>query len=83
VIGLDPRMSSIRIDHPNLSVAVVVEKRLQILARTIPCPDDFRAIDVRGVIHPLVVHVMAWSIANYNQILLGRGLQLPSDLRAR
>ena len=82
-IRLELRRSRIGIDQPDPPVAVVIEQWFEIPAWNLSRPNDFRGVDLRGVIHPLVGYVMAWSIANYNEMLLGRSLQLPGDLRAR
>ena len=73
----------IGIDPPDPSVAVVIEKGFGIPAWNLARPNDFRGVDVGSVIHPLLVYLMVWSIANYNEMLLGCGLQLRGDLRAR
>ena len=82
-IGRELRRKGIDIEQPDPAVVVVIEKGFEIPARNLARPNDFRGVDLGGVIHPLVGHVMVWSIANYNEMFLGRGLQLPGDLRAR
>ena len=82
-IGLELWTNSISIDQPDPSVVVVIEKGFEIPAWNFSRPYDFRGVDLRRVIHPLVVHIMVWSIVNYNKMLLGCGLQLPGDSRAR
>jgi hypothetical protein len=73
----------IGIDQPDPPVAVVIEKGFEVPAWDLARPNDSRGVDLRGVIHPFFEHVMIWSIANYNEMLLGRGLQLRGDSRAR
>ena len=82
-IGLDLRMSRIGIDEPYFPMAVVIEKGREIPAWNLARPNDFRGVDFRSVIHPFMEHIVVWSIANYNEMLLGRDPQLPGDLGAR
>ena len=44
----------VRLRQPNAAIAIVMDKFLVTCLIHFPGPDDFRLIDVRGVIDPLV-----------------------------
>jgi hypothetical protein len=68
-VGLELRRSSISIDQPDPSVAVVIEKGLEIPAWDIARPHHLPVVDVGAVVDPLVVDNLVRRISNNHQLL--------------
>src|SRR5579871_454555 len=76
-VRLQLRRRGIRLHYPDLSPMEVVQQRLQTLSRNLSCPNNFRMIDVRPVVNPLVVRNMVLAVADNNQMESRSSPQLP------
>jgi hypothetical protein len=56
-------------EKPNVSISEVSEKRSDFLARDLPRPDRFGAVDVSSVIYELVANVVFWRVSNDDKVL--------------
>jgi len=81
-VGREDRRNGVWIDDPDFSVGVVGEGRRAIDAGNFAGPDDFRVVDVGGVVNPFAVRPMSRRAAHDDQMFAGSVIELSDEFGA-